>query len=96
MTLDPSPGRLVEIVGEQGAGKSTPLRILAGDLAADNGTAECWGCRGAARRSVLHDAFAVEQHLRFFQTAYGIGSPLRPSCWRSSTAPSTARHSWTL
>ncbi|MFD3608279.1 ABC transporter ATP-binding protein [Streptomyces atroolivaceus] len=73
VSLDLRPGQLVGIVGENGAGKSTLLRILAGDLAADSGIVERAGRLGCCpQESVLHQAFTVEQHLRFFQAAYGI------------------------
>jgi ABC-2 type transport system ATP-binding protein len=75
VTLDLSPGQLVGIVGENGAGKSTLLRILVGDLAPDGGAVECRGVLGhCPQETVLHDAFTVEQHLRLFQTAYGLDS----------------------
>jgi len=75
VTLDLSPGQLVGIVGENGAGKSTLLRILVGDLALDTGAVECHGVLGyCPQETVLHDAFTVEQHLRFFQVAYGVDS----------------------
>lgn len=75
VTLDLSPGRLVGIVGENGAGKSTLLRILVGDLELDGGTVEHQGVLGhCPQESVLHDAFTVEQHLRFFQVAYRLDS----------------------
>lgn len=73
VTLDLSPGQLVGIAGENGAGKSTLLRILVGDLALDSGAVECGGVMGhCPQETVLHDAFTVEQHLRFFQIAYGL------------------------
>ncbi|MFE7935367.1 ABC transporter ATP-binding protein [Streptomyces sp. NPDC057456] len=73
VSLDLGPGQLVGIVGENGAGKSTLLRILAGDLAADSGIVERAGRLGCCpQETVLHQAFTVEQHLRFFQAAYGI------------------------
>ncbi|MFH8496778.1 ABC transporter ATP-binding protein [Streptomyces coeruleorubidus] len=73
VSLDLFPGQLVGVVGENGAGKSTLLRILTGDLAADSGVAECRGTVGSCPQdAVLHGAFTVEQHLRFFQTAYGL------------------------
>ncbi|HXL59743.1 MAG TPA: ABC transporter ATP-binding protein [Mycobacterium sp.] len=75
MTLDLVPGQLVGIVGENGAGKSTLLRILVGDLTLDSGDVECRGVLGyCPQETVLHDAFTVEQHLRFFQVAYGLDS----------------------
>jgi ABC-2 type transport system ATP-binding protein len=73
VTLDVSAGQLVGIVGENGAGKSTLLRILVGDLALDAGSVECRGVLGyCPQDTILHDAFTVEQHLRFFQIAYGL------------------------
>ena len=79
VTLDLSPGQLVGIVGENGAGKSTLLRILVGDLAMDSGAVECDGVLGyCPQETVLHDAFTVEQHLRFFQVAYGLDNLDRP------------------
>ena len=72
-TLDMHPGQLVGIVGENGAGKSTLLRILVGDLAMDSGSVECRGGLGyCPQETILHDAFTVEQHLRFFEVAYGL------------------------
>lgn len=73
VSLDLSPGQLVGIVGENGAGKSTLLRILVGDLAPDAGVVERRGVVGSCPQdTVLHSAFSVEQHLRFFQAAYGL------------------------
>ncbi|MFC8088856.1 ABC transporter ATP-binding protein [Streptomyces sp. NPDC057301] len=75
VTLDLPPGQLVGIVGENGAGKSTLLRILIGDLSMDGGSVRCRGLPGhCPQETVLHEAFTVEQHLRFFQTAYGLAS----------------------
>ncbi|RAG84352.1 ABC transporter ATP-binding protein [Streptacidiphilus pinicola] len=73
VSLDLYPGQLAGIVGENGSGKSTLLRILAGDLAADSGTVERAGLLGCCpQETVLHQAFTVAQHLRFFQAAYGL------------------------
>jgi ABC-type multidrug transport system ATPase subunit len=75
VTLDLLPGQLVGVVGENGAGKSTLLRILVGDLASDGGVVERRGVLGyCPQETVLHDAFTVEQHLCFFQRAYGCDS----------------------
>ncbi|MEU2119557.1 ABC transporter ATP-binding protein [Streptomyces sp. NPDC016459] len=75
VSLDLLPGQLVGIVGENGAGKSTLLRILMGDLAPDAGVVECHGVVGSCPQdAVLNGAYSVEQHLRFFQEAYGLDS----------------------
>ncbi|MFD9333174.1 ABC transporter ATP-binding protein [Streptomyces sp. NPDC060028] len=75
VSLDLAAGRLVGIVGENGAGKSTLLRILMGDLAMDGGTVERWGRVGyCPQQTVLHEALTVDQHLRYFQVAYGLDS----------------------
>lgn len=75
VTLELLPGHVVGIVGENGAGKSTLLRILEGDLALDSGSVECRGVLGyCPQETVLHEAFTVEQHLQFFQTAYRLDS----------------------
>ncbi|MEY9962631.1 ABC-2 type transport system ATP-binding protein [Streptacidiphilus sp. MAP12-16] len=72
-SLDLSAGRLVGIVGENGSGKSTLLRILVGELASDSGRVECRGQLGyCPQNAVLHQAFTVDQHLRYFQVAYGL------------------------
>ncbi|MFF3911683.1 ABC transporter ATP-binding protein [Streptomyces sp. NPDC001848] len=71
--LDLGPGRLVGIVGENGAGKSTLLRILSGELRPDRGTVRHQGRFGYCPQDViLNDALTVRQHLRFFQSAYGL------------------------
>ncbi|KUM93505.1 ABC transporter [Streptomyces yokosukanensis] len=75
VSLDLRAGQLVGLVGENGAGKSTLLRILVGDLAADSGVVERVGVLGSCPQdAVLHQAFSVDQHLRFFQAAYGLDS----------------------
>ena len=76
--LDVAPGDLVAVVGENGTGKTTLLRILAGDLRPDAGTVAIGGRPGyCPQAGILDEALTVDQHVRYFQAAYGIGSPAR-------------------
>jgi len=72
-----SPGTLVGIVGENGVGKSTLLRILAGELRPSQGQVFRRGALGYCPQQVnLNDALTVNQHLDYFRAAYG-GCDLR-------------------
>jgi ABC-2 type transport system ATP-binding protein len=78
LDLDVAPGELVAGVGENGTGKTTLLRILAGDLRPDAGTIAIGGRPGYCPQTVvLDEALTVDQHVRYFQAAYGIASPAR-------------------
>ncbi|MGK5548338.1 ABC transporter ATP-binding protein [Streptomyces sp. URMC 127] len=74
VSLELGPGTLAGIVGENGAGKTTLLRILCGQTAADSGAVAHRGRLGyCPQETVLNDFLTVEQHLRYFQAAYGLG-----------------------
>ncbi len=67
------PGTLVGIVGENGTGKSTLLRILTGDLRPDHGDVYLGGVAGYCPQTpILSEALTVEQHLDSFRAAYNI------------------------
>ncbi|MFF8657502.1 ATP-binding cassette domain-containing protein [Streptomyces huasconensis] len=71
--LDVPPGALIGIVGENGTGKSTLLRIAMGHLAPDRGTVVRTGTAGyCPQQAVLNDSFTVAQHLRLFQVAHRL------------------------
>ncbi|WP_229803763.1 ATP-binding cassette domain-containing protein [Planobispora rosea] len=71
--LSLAAGHLGGVVGENGSGKSTLLQMLAGQLAPDRGVIRRPADFGyCPQRTVLHPAFTVQQHLRFFQVAYGL------------------------
>ncbi len=79
LDLEVPDGEMVAVVGENGSGKSTLLRILAGDLHADAGSVAIRGRPGYCPQvTVLDDALTVDQHVRYFQAAYGTGSRMRP------------------
>ena len=66
------------MVGENGTGKTTLLRILAGDLRPDAGTVAIGGRSGYCPQAVvLDEALTVDQHVRYFRAAYGIGCTAR-------------------
>jgi ABC-2 type transport system ATP-binding protein len=78
LDLGVAPGELVAVVGENGTGKTTLLRILAGDLRPDAGTVTIDGRPGYCPQTVvLDEALTVDQHVRYFQAAYGTGSTAR-------------------
>jgi ABC-2 type transport system ATP-binding protein len=71
--LDVAAGELVAVVGENGTGKTTLLRILAGDLRPDAGSVVVAGRPGYCPQAALVDeALTVDQNVRYFQAAYGI------------------------
>jgi ABC-2 type transport system ATP-binding protein len=74
LDLEVAAGEMVAVVGENGTGKTTLLRILAGDLRPDAGTVAIGGRPGYCPQTVvLDEALTVDQNVRYFQAAYGIG-----------------------
>jgi ABC-2 type transport system ATP-binding protein len=84
-TLSVAPGELVGLVGPDGAGKTTALRILAGILIPDAGEATVAGFRVAreaarvqdrigymSQRFGLYADLTVEENLRFYAELYGV------------------------
>ncbi|WP_199832443.1 ABC transporter ATP-binding protein [Streptomyces pactum] len=66
-------GALVGVVGENGTGKSTFLKILSGELRPQRGSVRREGRFGyCPQDAVLNDALTVRQHLEFFQAAFAL------------------------
>jgi ABC-type multidrug transport system ATPase subunit len=73
LDLEVAAGELVAVVGENGTGKTTLLRILAGDLRPDAGSVVVGGRPGYCSQAVvLDEGLTVDQNVRYFQAAYGI------------------------
>jgi ABC-2 type transport system ATP-binding protein len=86
-------GDMVAVVGENGSGKSTLLRILAGDLRPDAGRVRTSGRVGYCPQAVvLDDALTVDQHIRYFQAAYGISGAARAEALIARLGYAAARH----
>jgi len=67
------PGTLNAVVGENGTGKSTLLKILIGELSADKGTVILNGKAGYCPQSPLvFSMLTVEENFRYFASAYGL------------------------
>lgn len=84
------PGEIFGLVGPDGAGKTTTLRMLAGVLPPDEGSATVAGCDvGHDPESVkshisympqrfgLYEDLTVEENLRFYADLFGISSQAR-------------------
>lgn len=85
LTFDVHPGEIFGLVGPDGAGKTTALRMLAGVLEADSGSAVVAGCdvvrdpEGAkhhlsymSQRFGLYEDLTVEENIRFYADLFGV------------------------
>src|ERR1700735_4913619 len=90
LSLSVQPGSIFGIVGSNGAGKSTTLKILCGLEKASSGTArisgmDCWKDRAQVKLKLgyvpqsfdLYSDLTVEEHLQFFASAFRLEKPRR-------------------
>jgi ABC-2 type transport system ATP-binding protein len=90
LSLSVGPGEIVGLVGSNGSGKTTSLRILAGLLKADTGHGAIVGFdllrRSAevrrhvgylSQRDLLYGALTVRENLAFRAEAFGLGNPAK-------------------
>ena len=97
LTLDVRAGELFGIVGPDGAGKTTTLRMLAGVLPPSEGTVTLEGVDVGrdpeaakphlaymAQRFGLYEDLTVEENLRFYADLYRVPKAERPQRVRSS------------
>ena len=66
LTFDVAPGELFGIVGPDGAGKTTTLRMLAGVLRPSSGDASVAGV------SVARDPEGVKHHIAYMSQRFGL------------------------
>lgn len=68
-------GTLTGIVGENGSGKSTLMRIIAGDISANQGSIQQNGRTGyCPQEPILFPEITVQEHFRYFSAAYDINA----------------------
>ena len=85
LSLEVRPGEVVGLIGPDGAGKTSTLRVLAGLQRASGGGAEamgadCWVGRRAlhhrlgylAQRFALYGDLTVDENVQFFALMYGV------------------------
>jgi ABC-2 type transport system ATP-binding protein len=90
LTLSVAPGEICGLVGANGGGKSTSLRLLAGLLEPDRGEAVVLGCDllqarhrlrhqvgYLAQRNTLYPTLSVRENLRFRAALFGLPHPPR-------------------
>ncbi len=91
VSLRIDPGEIYGLVGSDGAGKTTTMRLIVGALKADRGTCRLAGCDVArqperarshvgylSQRFSLYEDLTVLENIRFFAEIRG----LRPDEWR--------------
>ena len=66
LSFDVHAGEIFGLVGPDGAGKTTTLRMLAGIMPPDEGTAAVAGC------DVIHDPEAAKHHLSYMPQRFGL------------------------
>lgn len=78
--LDLRPGEVVGLVGENGSGKSTMMKILCSALPPDGGTVRRAGRIGyCPQEPILYERLTCDEHFELFGHAYGMAPSDRRS-----------------
>ena len=85
LTFDVFPGEIFGLVGPDGAGKTTTMRMLAGILTPDSGSATVAGCDVGrdpekakhhlsymSQRFGLYEDLTVDENIRFYADLFGV------------------------
>lgn len=71
--IELNPGEIVGLVGENGSGKSTFMKILVGSLDRDGGEVRRTGSIGyCPQEPLLYQRLTCDEHFELFGTAYGL------------------------
>jgi len=72
-SLSVATGEIVGLVGENGSGKSTLMKVLVGDLQADDGSINRAGSFGYCPQTpVLYERLTCDEHIDLFGAAHGL------------------------
>ncbi len=90
LSFEVQPGEIFGLVGPDGAGKTTTLRVLAGVLQADGGSVSVAGCdvlrdpekakhdlSYMPQRFGLYEDLTVDENIRFYADLFGVDSSQR-------------------
>ena len=82
ISFEIEPATLCGIVGENGAGKSTFLKIIVGELQADSGKISVEGKLGyCPQEALLFSQLTIEENFLYFAAAYGIEKTKLQNRW---------------
>src|SRR6185436_1390150 len=77
LSFDVRPGEIFGLVGPDGAGKTTTLRMLAGVLPPSGGSFAIGEIGYLAQRFSLYGDLSVRENVRFFGDVFGVDSRVR-------------------
>jgi len=95
LSMSVEPGRVLGVLGRNGAGKTTMMGLIAGQFAPSSGALEVFGREPpldaetrrrigfAPQRLALYESLTLIENLEVFASAYGIfGREARQAIWR--------------